>query len=161
MLLHDQDDAFSCGGASPIRHRFSMDAGSSLEGSDGGEEEDKERRDGARDFPDHRGNTVRNCTEVDGGNDSEEGNSRFLYRDDENDNVSFGGGGGNDDGYTQQCPGTQQQQQQLSQWNAFRNADARLTHSDRTATTRIPERRIRQCGGGPYATGRSRSGPTL
>ena len=80
---------------------------------------------------------------------------------DENDNVSFGGGGGNDDGYTQQCPGTQQQQQQLSQWNAFRNADARLTHSDRTATARIPERRIHQCGGGPYATSRSRSGLTL
>ena len=56
MLLHDQDDAFSCGGASPIRHRFSMDAGSSLEGSDGDEEEDKERRDDARDLPDHRGN---------------------------------------------------------------------------------------------------------
>ena len=56
MLLHDQVDAFSCGGASPIRHRFSMDAGSSLEGSDGDEEEDKERRDDARDLPDHRGN---------------------------------------------------------------------------------------------------------
>jgi hypothetical protein len=33
-----------------------MDAGSSLEGSDGDEEEDKERRDDARDLPDHRGN---------------------------------------------------------------------------------------------------------
>ena len=70
MLLHDQDDTFSCSGASPIRHRFLMDAGSSLEGSDGGEEEDKERRDGMRDLPDHCGNTVRNRTKVNGGNDS-------------------------------------------------------------------------------------------
>ena len=70
MLLHDQGDAFGCGGTSPIRHRFLMDACSSLEGSNGGKEEDKERRVGARDLPDHLGNTVRNRTKVDGGNDS-------------------------------------------------------------------------------------------
>ncbi|KAL9189729.1 hypothetical protein ACHAXT_009404 [Thalassiosira profunda] len=116
MLLHDQEDAFSCG--SPIQRQFSHD------------EYDDEMRDSVHDLPEgkQRGKSHGMHEE------ESEGGSRFSYQGDD-DNVSFGGGNDGFDDYeedggdwnlTEQPKGTQNP---MSQWSTFRNADAEFTAS--------------------------------